>query len=383
MWDRARRRCSSTRRPATVRDPGRAARTSTRPVSGAAQRRRATADRGQPHVGRARAPVGGARRHRRCRLDLEAIGDADGESGRFTDVASFYVPEFVEQVRDALDDVEERGLPARFVLLGLCSGAYWALHTALRRQPRVGGADAQHRVVGLGSGTAELDVNPSTSAAAASARGSWRRIVRGQTPRRTGWRRAYGRLPDGRRLVRALAAVARRRGDDAPTELRALLDRLRDRGQRGSVAVHRRGAGVRGAARDGYLTPATAGQICGWPTTSGCGRAAVRTTRCARCGCSSTCTGCSTRRWSVSSAADRAGRPRLGGAGVTVRHEKTETHPSVWPACRVVPSPKAEVPPCRAPSRRRGGKPDANASDTTLSNIPSPARQCNRGPGAR
>jgi alpha-beta hydrolase superfamily lysophospholipase len=64
------------------------------------------------------------------RLDLEGIGDAAGEGERYTDVSELYVPEFVGQVRTALDALEARGVPPRFALLGLCSGAYWAFHAA-------------------------------------------------------------------------------------------------------------------------------------------------------------------------------------------------------------------------------------------------------------
>src|SRR5207244_845609 len=65
------------------------------------------------------------------RLDLEGIGDTDGDGSSYADVANLYVPAFVEQVRAALDALEARGLPSRFVLAGLCSGAYWAFQTAL------------------------------------------------------------------------------------------------------------------------------------------------------------------------------------------------------------------------------------------------------------
>jgi pimeloyl-ACP methyl ester carboxylesterase len=70
------------------------------------------------------------------RVDLGAIGDAEGDTDAFDDVAAFYVPEYVAQVRAVLDELEARGLPGRFVLLGLCSGAYWSLHTAVE-DPRV------------------------------------------------------------------------------------------------------------------------------------------------------------------------------------------------------------------------------------------------------
>jgi pimeloyl-ACP methyl ester carboxylesterase len=65
------------------------------------------------------------------RLDVEGIGDADGDAARFGDVAELYVPELVDQARAALDALEHAGIANRFVLLGLCSGAYWSFHAAL------------------------------------------------------------------------------------------------------------------------------------------------------------------------------------------------------------------------------------------------------------
>lgn len=66
-----------------------------------------------------------------ARIDLAGIGDADGDAMRFTDNAAFYTGEFVDQVRAVMDDLESRGLPGRFVLMGLCAGAFWSAHTAL------------------------------------------------------------------------------------------------------------------------------------------------------------------------------------------------------------------------------------------------------------
>jgi alpha-beta hydrolase superfamily lysophospholipase len=66
------------------------------------------------------------------RLDLEGIGESDGDETAYTDVGAFYTEALVPQVLAALDDLARRGLPQRFVLLGLCSGAYWAFHAALR-----------------------------------------------------------------------------------------------------------------------------------------------------------------------------------------------------------------------------------------------------------
>jgi pimeloyl-ACP methyl ester carboxylesterase len=65
------------------------------------------------------------------RIDLAAIGDSDGDASRLAQDASFYAPEYVEQVGATLDMLEYRGLPSRFLVVGLCSGAYWSLHAAL------------------------------------------------------------------------------------------------------------------------------------------------------------------------------------------------------------------------------------------------------------
>ncbi|MFI5037852.1 MAG: hypothetical protein ACHP93_05180 [Solirubrobacterales bacterium] len=66
------------------------------------------------------------------RLDLEGLGDADGDATRFVDVAELYVPELVVQVSSAIDVLCARGAARRFVLAGLCSGAYWSFHGALQ-----------------------------------------------------------------------------------------------------------------------------------------------------------------------------------------------------------------------------------------------------------
>jgi len=65
------------------------------------------------------------------RLDLEGIGDSDGDGELFGDVAHFHGEQFFDQTRAALDALEAAGLGTRFILVGLCSGAYWAFHTAL------------------------------------------------------------------------------------------------------------------------------------------------------------------------------------------------------------------------------------------------------------
>jgi pimeloyl-ACP methyl ester carboxylesterase len=66
------------------------------------------------------------------RIDLSGIGDSDGDAAALVRVGSLYTPEYLEQVRAALDMMEREGLPRRVVLLGLCAGAYWALQAALQ-----------------------------------------------------------------------------------------------------------------------------------------------------------------------------------------------------------------------------------------------------------
>ena len=65
------------------------------------------------------------------RLDVEGIGDSDGDENLFNDVGHFHEQRFVDQTRAALDELEAAGLGGRFILVGLCSGAYWAFHCLL------------------------------------------------------------------------------------------------------------------------------------------------------------------------------------------------------------------------------------------------------------
>jgi alpha-beta hydrolase superfamily lysophospholipase len=65
------------------------------------------------------------------RLDAAGIGDADGDASVLGQVTAFYRPVYVDQARAALEALVQRGLPPRFVMLGLCSGAYWSAQAAV------------------------------------------------------------------------------------------------------------------------------------------------------------------------------------------------------------------------------------------------------------
>lgn len=72
------------------------------------------------------------------RLDMPGIGESDGDEASLRSDGAFLAAEFVGQVLQALDVLQANGVGTRFVLGGLCSGSYWALHAALR-DPRVCG----------------------------------------------------------------------------------------------------------------------------------------------------------------------------------------------------------------------------------------------------
>jgi hypothetical protein len=73
------------------------------------------------------------------RLDLEGIGDSDGDGTRFADVGELYDQRLVTQALGALDALDARGFGPSYVAAGLCSGACWSFHMALS-DPRVSAA---------------------------------------------------------------------------------------------------------------------------------------------------------------------------------------------------------------------------------------------------
>ena len=65
------------------------------------------------------------------RVDLEGIGDAEGDSSRYRDVSVFYQSALVVQAKAVLELAVSIGLPNRFLTGGICSGAFWAFQVAL------------------------------------------------------------------------------------------------------------------------------------------------------------------------------------------------------------------------------------------------------------
>jgi alpha-beta hydrolase superfamily lysophospholipase len=156
------------------------------------------------------------------RLDLEGLGDSDGDDTRFADVAELYIPQLVDQVQTAIDVVEAHGIAQRFVLVGLCSGAYWSFHGALRDE-RVDAAfmlnprtlfwdESQETVRYLRRGLFQP--------------ASWRMVLRGDVQRsRVG--NVIREAP--RSLLRRAVARVQALGDSDQVDL--VLDLLRDSGK--------------------------------------------------------------------------------------------------------------------------------------------------------
>lgn len=93
------------------------------------------------HVGPHNMTVGMARRlgelgYPSLRFDASGLGDSNTMPGGRENV--IYTMDQVTDLVEAMDALEAQGRPRRFVLVGVCSGAYQAYHTATR-DPRVVG----------------------------------------------------------------------------------------------------------------------------------------------------------------------------------------------------------------------------------------------------
>jgi len=181
------------------------------------------------------------------RFDLAGIGDSDGDSESLAQVAAIYAQTYGLQARAALDTLAARGLPERFIVLGLCAGGYWSLHTAL----------ADERVATV------IMLNPRSLIWDEGVYGARRvRELRQRLLLASTWRKALRgelNLARHRETARALARRAtrsprlvRQQLDDAGPQpvdrtaaLASMFDRLRDRDQRalllftGSEPLHR------------------------------------------------------------------------------------------------------------------------------------------------
>ena len=164
------------------------------------------------------------------RVDLEGIGDSDGDAGRYRDVGEFYRSELGGFVSAFLDALEARGYGERFVLAGLCAGGYWAFNAA-DRDPRAVAA------LMVNPGALEWDPELVKDRNARKLqrlrrRAWWRRVLRGQVKRKNVIAVARATASQGWRDVASLPSRLTARGDHkdaAAIMVHRILDRLRDR----------------------------------------------------------------------------------------------------------------------------------------------------------
>jgi hypothetical protein len=158
------------------------------------------------------------------RMDSAGIGDSDGVPAGWEQESLLYEPERLDDVRAGLDALVARGLPPRFVLIGLCSGANWAFHTAIADPRAISAILLNPRALfwqpGMRGGRDEHN------ARALADRTTWRRVLRGEVPLR---RAAAALLSVARYVLRAPLRRGRRR---TPDRLGAALERLGAAGTR-------------------------------------------------------------------------------------------------------------------------------------------------------
>ena len=171
------------------------------------------------------------------RLDLAGIGDAGGDARPLVDPRSFFVPDYLEQVESVLDTLQARGLPARFLLGGLCSGGYWAFQTTILDQRACAALMLNPGVLVYDGGLGHAIRSTRTIWRRAFKRSTWRRLIRGQITLAAHARTIrvlLSRLP-----ARAWSALAGRLGrgstGSGAQEIEAAFDTLDAKGARASM----------------------------------------------------------------------------------------------------------------------------------------------------
>lgn len=166
------------------------------------------------------------------RLDLEGLGDADGDAARYAHVAELYVPELIDQARAALDAMVARGFSPRFILGGLCSGAYWSFHAALRDDRVLATFLLNPQVLFWDSSVSiGRDARRVRELLRAS---SWLKLVRGEVPVRRGLEIVCAAGSWARLALRRLAERLLARGHSERSQnqrLEEAVARLRDDGK--------------------------------------------------------------------------------------------------------------------------------------------------------
>jgi alpha-beta hydrolase superfamily lysophospholipase len=172
------------------------------------------------------------------RVDLPGIGDSDGDAAALVRVASLYQPHYVVRALQTLDLLAGRGMPQRFVMMGLCSGAYWSLHAALHDE-RVAAAVMLNPRALIWDEWVNALLRTRDLRERLFLRSTWRRVARGEITiaRHLETARALAanvaRRPFGRRRAPRSAPDS----VETATTVEGLFDGLRERGQRGLLLL--------------------------------------------------------------------------------------------------------------------------------------------------
>ncbi len=171
------------------------------------------------------------------RLDLAGIGDAGGDSQPLVDARSFFVPDYIDQVKLVLDALQARGLPPRFLVGGLCSGGYWAFQMAILDQRALAALMLNPGILVYDGGISHAVRSTQELWRNALKLSTWRRLLRGDITYRAHSRTArvlLSQLP--KRAWRGLSRVLRRRHGAAIAEdVDEAFDRLSAKGGRASM----------------------------------------------------------------------------------------------------------------------------------------------------
>jgi pimeloyl-ACP methyl ester carboxylesterase len=180
---------------------------------------------GVRHVGPNRMWVEAARRWcghgvASLRIDMPGLGESDGPTQAFLENSLLYRPELTDCTLSMIEELHRRGVAERFVLIGLCSGAYWAMQAGL--------ADA--RVAGIALLNPRVIVYDGEIGAVRDLRRvftdrSWARVRKNATPQRV-WAvvRLLAAMPKrGLRKVRAATGGP----PSVQSQIDATLERLR------------------------------------------------------------------------------------------------------------------------------------------------------------
>ncbi len=157
------------------------------------------------------------------RLDVHGIGEGEGDERGLVSLTALYADEVTEQTLAVLDQLAARGLPDRFVLGGLCSGAYTSLHAALA-DPRIAGILMINLYSFYWSEALVEEREPRVLLTAFRTH-AWKRVLRRDVPAE--------RVKSAVRNMgpRPLRSLSRRSVEDGQRErIEQALDRLRDQG---------------------------------------------------------------------------------------------------------------------------------------------------------